>query len=88
MVNTIADSTLMSQAPLALAKIHFKRIEKAFELNFAKAIEDGSISRDKDSGDLAVMMVNYMQGLPISTKTYGNQKVLKMVNQFIDLIVE
>lgn len=86
MMNTIADCDLMDRKSLEMAMVHFKKIEKALKMNYEKGIEGGSVSPNKICSDLAAMTVNYMQGLPISSKTFGNQKVRNMLNKFIDSI--
>ncbi len=86
MVNTIAECNLMDGKSLEMAKTHFKKIEKSFANNFNQGITDGTVSPNRKALELAGMTVNYMQGLPVSSRTYGNKQVLARTNQFIDLI--
>lgn len=86
MVNTIADCDEMDPDSLELAKVHFSKIKKLYELNYQQAITEGTISSQKNASVLAGVTVNYMQGLPVSSRMFGNKKVMLRTNQFIALI--
>lgn len=86
MVNTIAECDVMDSDSLELARAHFSKIEKAFEKNFQQDIKEGRISDHRNASEMANITVNYMQGLPICSRLFGNKKVLARTIQFIALL--
>jgi len=84
MVNTLLDSGEMETAAIKLVKAHYQRLEKAFSSNIHIAIEQGDISPHQSPENIALQLVAYMQGLPVSTQVYGNKKMQTLIFSLLD----
>ena len=84
MVNTIAEYEKMNDGLKKLARIHFLRVEDAYEHNVKIGIRKGEVSKSHNAGEIASYLVMTMQGLPVNTRLYGNKKVKKLVFSYLD----
>ncbi len=84
MMNTLLDSEDMESAAIKLAKTHYQHLEKAFANNIQMAIKQGEISSHPSPEDIALQLVTYMQGLPMSTQIYGNKKMKTLIFSLLD----
>ncbi len=84
MVNTIAEFDEMNDDVRELAQIHFARIEDAYKKNIEIGIEKKEIASTYNPKDISRYLVMTMQGLPVNTQLYGNNKVKKLVFSYLN----
>ncbi|MEZ4744175.1 MAG: TetR/AcrR family transcriptional regulator [Bdellovibrionota bacterium] len=84
MVDSIVDYENVSPAIRKLAKTHYARIEKAYQVNIDIAKKNKEISENHKTEEIASFLVLIMQGLTINTKIFCNDQIKLIIFSYLN----